>query len=90
MVPTLRRDQSSKRSANPAAADGWEAREGRSDEKKGANQRFMEIVADMWDLDSLFVVSGMPGASPVGRGWARGAGHRIRMRRTKKGFGGRD
>jgi hypothetical protein len=33
MVPTLRRDQSSKRPANPAVAEGWEAREGRREEK---------------------------------------------------------
>jgi hypothetical protein len=31
------------------AAEGWEAREGRSDEKKGANQQFMKIVADIWE-----------------------------------------
>ncbi|KAK1653630.1 hypothetical protein QYE76_071435 [Lolium multiflorum] len=59
-------DQTPKRPGNPAAAVGWEAREGRSDEKRGANQRFMQIVADMWEPASLFVVSGVP-VRPVGR-----------------------
>jgi hypothetical protein len=37
-------------------------------------------------LALLFVVSGMPGASPVDRGRARGAEHRIELRRTEGAF----
>jgi hypothetical protein len=36
---------------------------------------------------SFFVVSGVPGASPVYRGRARVAGHRIGPHRTEGGFG---
>jgi hypothetical protein len=50
----------------------------------------MEMVADRWEPASLFAVSGVPGASPVVRGRARGAGHRIWTRRTKLGYGERD
>jgi hypothetical protein len=55
-------------------------------EKKSVNQRFMEIVADIWEPASLFVVSGVPGASPLGRGQPRDAGDRIETRRTKNDF----
>jgi hypothetical protein len=39
---------------------------------------------------SLLDLSGAPRASPVDRGWDRGAEHRIGPRRTEVGFGTRD
>jgi hypothetical protein len=66
---------------------GRRGREGAT-RKKGVNQRFMELVADMWEHVSHFLVSGVLGASPVGRGRSRGTGHRIGPHRTKSGLGG--
>jgi hypothetical protein len=37
----------------------------------------LDVVADRWESASLLAVSDVPGASPVDRGRARDAGHRI-------------
>jgi hypothetical protein len=56
----------------------------------GDGQVKLECVNDTSGLPlptSRFVVSGVPGASPVDRGRARGVGHRIRPGWTEGGFG---